>query len=64
MEDDSSVPLPSNAREYNENFTRLIEGIKTRHDGVVTTIGRRPTSCEEYQFATNNANAFLTTLNV
>lgn len=42
---DDEVDLPSSTAEYNRNFTHLIEGIKRRHDSVVTTIGALYTQC-------------------
>lgn len=32
------IDWPPEVRVYNEKFTKLIEGIKRRHDPVVTTV--------------------------
>lgn len=37
--DDGGVKLPETVTTFNNDFTQLIEGIKRRHDPVVTTIG-------------------------
>ncbi|RHZ78252.1 hypothetical protein Glove_166g289 [Diversispora epigaea] len=34
----NEIDWPPEVRVYNENFTKLIEGIKRRHDPVVTTV--------------------------
>ncbi len=37
---DDGKEWPPELSDYNKRFARTLEGIKRRHDGVVTTIGR------------------------